>query len=321
MPRAPLTEFISLLRRFDGTTNTAEFFTRFKADVADNGYTAAWAISNIDRVLDGDAKNWFEAKWPLYSARLANCRDADDYEVLLNQMETDFIAMFDKSSQTATWRAQNKACKFYEGEDAQHYVTQKMRILRYIDSEMSESRKVQELINGLPINLRMNMVCLSIKTCEEFVAKLRQIAETLLLDRNRRSSQSRNSFDYSNVTMAKLDDQKQRPSKSSQFRTPNGKPICFYCNKPGHVRKVCRALKADQSTNQNDQTRDDGRQKNRGNSRYYNRYSNQKKGNWQNENLNSLEAVDEKVEQVEENDSMHVFHSFKASNSKQDQGN
>lgn len=340
MPRTPIHEFLNQLRRYDGSTNANQFMSRFRGDLVSNGYNAAWAIQNIDRILDGDAKSWFASKWPLYSSRYELCADNDAYGILLDQIETDLVSMFDHSSQVATWRAQNKALKFNMGDDAQKYVTKKMEILTHIDSEMSEARKVNELVRGLPYNIQVPMVLQNMTTCDEFLRKLRKLSETHYLSAALNSrSRSNSSFRDSTVTMAKLDDgPNQSQNRSAQFRTPNGKPICFHCNKVGHVKKVCRNLNNPNYSAAQNNNRSFGRNNNQNPSRQYNNgYQSRNTRNFQskgykgrnyqnrydqNQNINALNEVENKhVENNDEQQSMPIFHSCLASSSNQNQGN
>jgi len=64
------------------------------------------------------------------------------------------------------------------GDDAQRYVRRKMEILRHIDSQMSEARKVQELIRGLPYEIQVPMVLQTLNTCDESLRKLRKLPDT-----------------------------------------------------------------------------------------------------------------------------------------------
>jgi len=93
--RTPVHEFINQLRRYDGTTNVTEFMTRFVQDLAVNGYNSAWGIRNFDRVLDSDAKSWFNSVWPQYDAAYTRCAADADYDALLQRIADDMIAMFD----------------------------------------------------------------------------------------------------------------------------------------------------------------------------------------------------------------------------------
>jgi len=102
MTKTPLHEFIGQLRRYDGNSNAAEFVARFRQDVRKNGYKSSWAIQNLDRILDGDAKSWYDSKWPLYSQAYLRCKDDADYDAFLNLIEGNFTAIFDHTSQVAT---------------------------------------------------------------------------------------------------------------------------------------------------------------------------------------------------------------------------
>ena len=151
------------------------------------------------------------------------------------------------------------------GDDAQKYVTRKMEILRHIDSGMAESRKVHELIRGLPYDIQIPMVSQTVATCDEFLRKLRQLSEAHYLSRERRTDSRRNynsSYRNSTVTMAKFERKETTQQSSSEWRTKDGKPICFFCNKIGHVKKVCFAFKRQVEGQRGRNNRGNGRNNN-----------------------------------------------------------
>jgi len=142
------------------------------------------------------------------------------------------------------------------GDEPQKYVTRKMEILRHIDSTMPEIRKVQELTRGLPYEIQIPMVLQTVTTCDQFLRKLRQLSETHFLY----SRQSPKSFDYfqspssyspSNVTMAKFQSTQAQKIFNQNVRTPDNVPICFFCQKPGHVKKFCRFFLSSVPSQQN----------------------------------------------------------------------
>jgi len=241
MAPTPLHEFIAQLRRYDGKTDANEFILRFESDLVDNGYTHSWGIKNFDRILDGDAKSWFSSKWPIYSVRYAACQNDAQFTNLFNAIKADFLSIFDHSTQVATWRSKNKSLKYTMGDDAQTYVTSKMEILRHIDANMTENKRVHELIRGLPYDIQVPMVLQTVNTCDQFLGKLRKLSEAhFLTNPKANSSKSRNNF-QSSPSIAQVN----RPSQSNDRnyrRAADGRPICNYCKKVGHVMKKCWAL-------------------------------------------------------------------------------
>jgi len=244
----PLHEVIAQLRHNDGTTDVREFLGRFQTDILTFGLSPQWAVGNFDRVLDNDAKLWFAAQWPAIERRNRETAPLTDLSDLWDDIQVSMSNFFDHTSQKATYRQKNRDLRYSAGRDAQSYVTQKLQILRYIDSNMSDDRIVEQLIKGLPYDVRQNMILQSIPNADVFIHKLRKVADLYhecKADRIRepRSSQ-RSSFATSSSVQPSLNQLQRnrnddRP-KGSANRTPDGVVICDYCYKVGHTKRLCR---------------------------------------------------------------------------------
>jgi len=271
--KARLYEFIGQMRKYDGLTDAREFIARFVDDINQNGIEVDWAIRNFDRALVGDASSWWNAKWPKYSSKINKCANEDEKMKLWKCIYLEFFRYFDHSSQQATWRQKNKQLKFYLGESSQKYVMAKLEVLRNIDPKMRESKKIHELIRGLPMEIQTPMVLQSIRTCDDFLGKLRRLSEAHFLT-NGRSRKEKSAIGVSEESIPtpfmgqfqgkerssrheknhswRNKSNQSKNEKKSQFKwTEDGKPICDHCSKVGHFKRNCYALNGKNSGNNN----------------------------------------------------------------------
>ena len=178
--RTPLHEFIATSRKYDGLTDANEFLDKFVHDCANNGYDSKWRIENFDRVLENDAKSWWTASYPNVKRNLRNANAIATFDAAWRNVKRGFLQMFDHRSQQTTYRKKNRELKFRIGDHPQSFVMKKLEILRNIDGDMRESRRVDELIRGLPMEIQTSMVLQDIGSCHEFLNKLRKLSEAYI---------------------------------------------------------------------------------------------------------------------------------------------
>jgi len=257
--RVPLHEALNILRKYDGKTDVEEYLTRLHRDLRYLNYDFEWLIDNFDRLLTGDAKSWWSSRSLYYNHALESVRgEKADVDNLWKEMATEMSKFFDKKSQRVANRVKNRQTIYMKGQDPQEYVTKKLAVLRLIDVGMNDDVKVEQLIKGLPYDLREKMSVLDISTPEDVLKLLRRFNECYL-DENLKSrtdtfqTEGGASSAYSTVRthtaampqIATLnsDHLRRDPSRNYSRRDPNtGRPICHYCNIVGHVRKYCPLL-------------------------------------------------------------------------------
>jgi hypothetical protein len=216
---------------------------------------------NIDRVLEGDAKSWHTSEWPHIVRRIAALPENDDnlmrgeprrmqqIDMLWEQFKANLLQFFDHTSQKQSHRQKNRELTFTFEKDPQTYVTSKLEILRHVDPGMSDDRKVEQLIRGLPYTAQENFALQTIATPHEFLEKLRKAKEIYMANFYSKSKQSHSS------DWTKNEFQLAEFKPNTYQRTDDDKPICAYCNVPGHVWKKCRKRLAEgQSQGQVDQS-------------------------------------------------------------------
>jgi len=158
VPAYPIHEIAGQMRKYDGRSDAHEFMSRFKYDLRTYGLSLEWALRNFDRVLEGKASSWWSSKWHNISTELDGCNTPDEIEIVFNNNEADFYAFFDNNAQESIYRRQNKSLKFKLGVCPTKYITDKLKVLRLIDPNMTENKKVAQIIKGLPYDLRQTMV-------------------------------------------------------------------------------------------------------------------------------------------------------------------
>jgi len=138
-----------------------------------------------------------------------------------------------------------KSLRFVECDSAGEYVSRKLAYFALIDPAMTEEKRIQKLIKGLPDSLRNIMYGSEPKTHTEFLQRLRR------MDRNKpkpdqqksiqknpqKTEQVPSSSGSSSVTRSTSDsDSKVWSCKGFDAE---GNRVCHYCKKPGHIIRNC----------------------------------------------------------------------------------
>jgi len=208
----------------------------------------------------------------------AGNNEDDYYNNLWIGLRTNFLSFFDHRSQISFHRQRNKALKFQLGEDPQAYVTAKLEVLRYIDKNFSERKKVEKLMEGLPYNIQQSLVLTDIQDTNEFVSKLRKSSELHARYFPKPfsipvQSNSGLSSIYSAPLLAQTTFADPKPNNSiqpsynadfpsNQFHSQqsfnsqqNFVPTCRYCHAYGHDIQECRNKRSDEQRNLFQQSR------------------------------------------------------------------
>ena len=239
-------KLLKYLRKYDGKSDSREFMSRLESDLDDHDVSPAWITNNFDRVLEGEAQAWYISVRPDYTHQMQ--RENAAHAFIWSDLKQEFLKFFDHSSLVNTHKQTNRKLKFEVGDDPQSYVTAKLEVLRYIDPEMSNSRKVENLVKGLPLPLQVQMITCDTNSPREFIDQLRKIAE--LFNRNgivneKTLTQATNSL-YSAPMLAEVQ-VRRKESRSTQetnnnVRTTNNNNrniVCYYCHIPNHIIRNC----------------------------------------------------------------------------------
>ncbi|CAL8112621.1 unnamed protein product [Orchesella dallaii] len=260
-PFISLSDIISHIRKYDGIGKVEDWLGYVESDREEFGLTYSFLCRNLDRFLEGDAKRWYQSNLPEYLSAFNRNQDEDDFERTWRVIKIDFCSFFDHTSMQSHYRAKNKSLTFSWDQSPQSYVASKLEILRHCDPQMSETKKVQNLIRGLPTDLQTIFAAQSFKNPNEFVVCLRSLAEI----RHQSKKEEKPSTSNSNISMKQLDhnaQKKSNPSRTPNRSTPDGKPICNFCGKPFHTWRSCwlrdPSLKPQGGNNQNRNSRRGG---------------------------------------------------------------
>jgi len=257
--RIPLHEAVQQLRKYDGKTDAEEYLDRFEGDIAIFQYDKLWALMNIDRVLLGDAKAWYNSVWPVYVEILKalpagpvgeteaqkTARLAIFYDAQWNLFKNEMLLFFDHKSHKQHYRQKNREIKFSFHKDPQSYVTSKLETLRHIDTKMTNERKVEQLIRGLPSQIQQNFALQTIATPHEFLEKLRRAKEVHMSnnpENQSRASSSHNTKSSSTFVALPHPALNELKSKPRNQRTEDDKSIFNFCGRIGHIKKHCRTF-------------------------------------------------------------------------------
>lgn len=169
---------IKYFRKFDGKTDVNEFIAHLTADLAEHHVTNKWISTNLDRILEGQALDFFKSRVPTYATNLVTTCN-NDYDDLWKAILVEFKLFFNHDSQISTHKQANKALVYAEKSNPQEYVTSKLSILRNIDPNMTDSKIVEQLIKGLPIKLQLQFTSSQCADAHAFLEQLRKIDELL----------------------------------------------------------------------------------------------------------------------------------------------
>lgn len=244
---------VTQLRQYDGTSDAKDYLSRLNADLIEHGINEEWMVRNFDKLLSGDAKDWWDAKYRFIQNEIGR-EEGKSYAELWTELKAEMIIYFDHSSQTAIYRKQNKKLVYNLGDDPQCYVSSKLQILSKLDANMSEGAKVRQVKKGLPKSLQEQLSLISITNVHHLLSILRNRSEVDAefehVEQPSRPLPSQGSNSYQNNSYAVANNESQRSfpnMQSSSFgpRTDDGRPICMYCGIPGHIGKFCRKKESD----------------------------------------------------------------------------
>jgi hypothetical protein len=71
------------------------------ADVLDNGYDLGFALRNLDRVLDGDAKSWWNHLGPRIDWEMEIGHDTLE---IVGHVKEEFVTFFDQKSRKGEYK-------------------------------------------------------------------------------------------------------------------------------------------------------------------------------------------------------------------------
>lgn len=241
-----LTDALKLVRRYNGRTSVEEWIRKFESDVLAFGIPFRYVIRSLDRFLSDDALNWWSSVAHSYEENDPKAPE-EVFEETWQNIVVEMKEFFDPSSLQSINRKYNKALVFKCGENPQQYVTQKLAFLKEIDKNMSEKKKVKNLIRGLPLDLQLQFSSQDIETTGQFLKRLRQYSEILEENKAKQTPSSQkpsSSLKTESLQAVVSNDSKRQINANRETRT------CFYCKTVGHISRDCRLKQEHLATQQ-----------------------------------------------------------------------
>lgn len=241
-----LADSLSIIRKYNGRTSVGEWINRFETDVLAFGITFKYAITSLDRFFTDDASFWWSSVSHNFVIPDLN-RDEADFRQVWDNVADDMREFFDHTALQAVNRKRNKELVWQHGDDVQGYVTKKLALLKEIDADMPEHKRVQNLIRGLQPELRVSFSCQDIENVGQFLTRLRKYSEVVEESKPKSVPVSRSSSRNSNDQSHSIRAIEQRPQRSGN--DPNKERLCYKCNKPGHIARQCTEQNTQQPRN------------------------------------------------------------------------
>lgn len=240
-----LADALSIIRKYNGRTSVVEWINRFETDVLAFGITFKYAITSLDRFFIEDASFWWSSVSHNYVMPALN-RDEADFRQVWENVADDMREFFDHSALQAVNRKKNKDLIWQHGDEVQGYVTRKLALLKEIDANMPEHKRVQNLIRGLQPELRVSFSCQDIDNVGQFLRRLRKYSEVVEESKPKAASNSRSSSRNSNEQSHSI---RAFTRPQSSGNDPNKERLCYKCNKPGHIARQCPEISAQHPSN------------------------------------------------------------------------
>lgn len=237
--RVSLSEAISQIRKFSGTTDVNNYLQRLECNLEELNLDKRWILANFDRILEGSARSWWESKQGNVMELLEDPDTDFDNEWLA--LKDEMLNFFSSAAQIQDARTKNRALKFLPGGDVQKYIAEKIRLLHIMDPKAKDDKKVEQLIRGLPVDLQEPMTLIQCQNAAEFQNRLTAV---MMIRSSRHQEPGVAQKHFTNLPKDKLNfsNYSSPPHGKSGQQGQSKAVTCFYCNKVGHLKKDCRKL-------------------------------------------------------------------------------
>lgn len=234
-PEVPLALKVQSLRKYDPNIPVALWITDFESDIAVNSLDEIWAVQNFDRVLTKSALSWWRSRRSFYFDQITAAASDAAKKRVWTAVKEEFKKIFGGESQVHEARTKNKTIVYRPGSSPQDYVFKKLQNLTIIDPAMSDAKKFEHLVKGLPDDLAKTFTASMDRDSkpEAFLERLRSIAQF----------KSNATASTSNVNRPRSFRVKQEPRSNHNVQSgqkgPRNIKVCHYCKKKGHIQSEC----------------------------------------------------------------------------------
>lgn len=230
-----LPDALRLIRKYNGRTDVKEWVARFETDLLAFNISTRYAVLSLDRFFTEDAANWWSSVSHKFKLKITDpdARFLTKWQSIVDEL-TQF---FDHSSLLEMHKSENRKVVFKIGDDPQQYVTRKLAILKEIDENMNDRRKIDQLKKGLPENLQLHFATLEVDSISSFLNKLRNFSQVLSHNSKKEEAKEKSTPYRSLVSSGSQEhirNMQRAPTPATQQKRP-----CFNCQSTDHLAREC----------------------------------------------------------------------------------
>ncbi|UYV78724.1 ASPRV1 [Cordylochernes scorpioides] len=200
-----------------------------------NHWDETLCLTKVYFYLSGTALKWFENNeesiqtWKEFTSQLEN---------VFGKKENSKL----QAEKKLKTRAQLK------GESTECYIQDVLCLCKEVDPQMSEEDIISHLMKGIAEELYQALLPRDVQSTEQFITECRRV-EAL---RCRRVTPTRYEAETIRPHPEPRYPKQGERCDTNDWRTTEGRPICFYCGRPGHVVRYCRDRKRHNEERRND---------------------------------------------------------------------
>ncbi len=225
--------------------DVSDFINHFELVSKANNWSEQTKLYQLPILLTKIPMEW-------YNNFVANSNSIVSWNLLRNE----FISTFSKIDQIEVAEEQLSTRKWLPDESLDNYFFDVLRLCRLIDKKMADQQKIVHITRGIPPGMKHYAISRDFDNTMEFRKYLHKlnVANNFMVDCQAKP-QHTTAICYHNAIMPTphkihpLRPRKPygRPAKTvvgrSRYKgavTSTGKPICFNCQKAGHLASTCK---------------------------------------------------------------------------------